>query len=263
MYATYNITDNRIKFYPENAPRLTPEQDKKRRELKFQWWPGRKCFTAIWSPYAEDWVKQFCEIDQDNSPDDIEARVSRYTKYADGAEAEAADAAERAITANTERRARLASNSALKQAERAEYWTNRIAGAIAHAQRHDSPRTCLNRIKGIEKDLRKFQKDMKFNDKMITLWKLPNLTREQALNIAGYDHITVYFTKDKYPKSTYEGASSIWGGLDGEIITVEQAISLAIPAHEKSLTYYARWVVHLTMRLQYEQEYYKALGGTL
>jgi hypothetical protein len=35
MYATFNITNNRFKVYPEGAPRLTPEQDTTRREYDF------------------------------------------------------------------------------------------------------------------------------------------------------------------------------------------------------------------------------------
>lgn len=223
MKATYNITNNRLFFYPETKERLTPEQDKERRSCAFQWWP-RGCFTAIWSPGAEDWIRSMgAEIEEDDTPDDVESRVERFGKYATNAEASAESAAERAMNATTARRAKLAENRAMNEAERAEYWTRRIAGAISRAQRHDNPQTCANRVKGLEADLRKHEREM---------------------------------NPQPYPRQIGQG-DDLWvdtGSGHGHWISPEN-----IPAH---VAYHARWVEHLKMLLEYERAYLDAVGGT-
>lgn len=223
MYATYNITNNRLFFFPETKERLTPEQDKERRSCAFQWWP-RGCFTAIWSPGAEDWIRSMgVEIGEDDTPDNLESRVERFEKYAANAEQSAESAAERATNATTARRAKLAESRALNEAERAEYWTRRIAGAISRAERHDSPQTCANRVKGLEADLRKHEREM---------------------------------NPQPYPRQIGQG-NDLWvdtGSGHGHWIDPEQ-----IPAH---VAYHARWVEHLKMLLEYERAYLDAVGGT-
>lgn len=158
MEATYNLTDNRLKLWPP-TDRLTAEQDAQRKATNFAWWPGRKCFAVTWSPQAEDFVKSFgIEITEDDTPDDLEARVERFQGYADRDERDADSAAQRVLSATTTRRAEQAEATATKKLDEARYWQQRIAGAIRHATHKDAPGTIARRIKTLEADLRKQQR---------------------------------------------------------------------------------------------------------
>lgn len=159
MKATYNITTNRFKVWFDE--RLSPEDYKRAKDCNFVWYPGQKCFSSIWYPQSEDFIKSFgIEIEEDDTPDDVESRVNRFEKYAEHAENEASAAQERALNANTERRQRLAAGRAESEIERAQHWADRIAGAIAHAAHKDSPRTIANRIKGLLTDLHRVERSI-------------------------------------------------------------------------------------------------------
>ena len=79
--ATYNITDDRFKFWP--AERLSPSDYAEAKACKFQWFPGQKCFSAIWRPQAEDFLARLgVEIEDVCEVDDVAARVERFDRYA-------------------------------------------------------------------------------------------------------------------------------------------------------------------------------------
>jgi hypothetical protein len=160
MKATYNLTTNRFKLYTGDE-RLTPEQVTEAKKCNFVFYFGQKCWSSIWYPQSEDFIKSLgVEIEEDDTPDNVEDRVSRYEKYADDATKAAEYASERLLKANTERRERLASNSAMNETERALYWNERIAGAISHAEYKDRPDVIARRIKVLEADLRRHERDL-------------------------------------------------------------------------------------------------------
>lgn len=259
-HASYNITNDRLKFYPPAGERLSPEDYERARGCKFQWWPGQKCFSAVWTPGAEDFIiAQGYTIEEDDSPDDVEARVNRFAGYAAGAEAEAAAAAERAMNATTERRERLASNTARNQAEEAEYWTRRISGAIAHAAYKDRPDVIARRIKGLEADKRRNEKHLKEARAFLALWQVTPITRERAVKLANFGGWMGL--SGKFPGSHYQGEQSLWGVLDKNEISPEDAQAFAVRAFEEAAAYDARWIAHLDMRLEYERAYCVAVGG--
>jgi hypothetical protein len=260
MNATYNLTNDRLKFYPDG--RLSPEDYKEAKANRFQWWPGQKCLSAVWSPEAEDFIKSFCDIEPDDTPDDVAARVERFADYADRSEENAAAAEDRAANATTRRRETLAQARAVNETEKAAYWQHRIAGAISHAAHHDNPRTCANRVKGLQADLRRWQKSQKENAALLTLWTTGEITDEKAKRLENYGGgPTVYYLKSEYPASTYEGASSVWSGLDSGIINGQQAAQLSINYHTEALARIARWIEHLQTRIEYETAYLAAVGG--
>src|SRR5258706_16448759 len=116
--ATFNITNNRFKVYPlQDGSRLTSAEDDERKRCNFQWYPGQKCFSAIYTPQAEDWILSFgVEIVEDDTPDDLEGGVERFSRYAENDERDAACAAQRASEATTARRLRLAQGTAAAKA---------------------------------------------------------------------------------------------------------------------------------------------------
>lgn len=258
MKATYNITTNKIKFAPP-AERLTPEQDKERRACNFVWYPGQKVFCAVWSPSAEDWIKSFgIEIEADDTPDDVEARVERFAGYADDAERSADSAREYANVATTEKRTERALNRAASEAERAEYWTHRIAASIAHAQRKDRPDVISRRIKGIEADLRKHTKNHEEALKWLARWQdVTPGDRDTAVKLANYG--SFYVTAPTSDNPTRQ--TSAWNALDTNQITPAEARTAALAHFSRSLDYTARWMEHLKMRIEYERAFLDNVGG--
>lgn len=225
MNATYNITNNRLFFWPEKGTRLPEDQYNAAKAAGFVWWP-RGCFTAIWSPAAEDWIRSHgLTLSEDDTPDNIEARVERFEKYAANDEQAATSAADRLAsgTAHTARQVRQAEGTAESKTEEAAYWHNRIAGAIAHAEHHDRPDVIARRIKGLDANLRKWI--------------------DQA-------------NPQPYSRDVGQG-NALWvgtGGRCGRWVQPEDVPAMVANAN--------RWIEHLTMRLEYERAYLKAAGGS-
>jgi hypothetical protein len=163
MKATYNITTNRFKVWFD--ARLTPEQYAESKRCNFVWYPGQKCFSSIWYPQAEDFIKSFgIEIEEDDTPDDVEARVNRFDKYAQRAETDSERSADYASRGDiTPRRAEAAERRATTEAEKAAHWNQRIAGAISNAQYKDRPDVIARRIKKIETDLHRAEREIKLS----------------------------------------------------------------------------------------------------
>lgn len=229
MRATYNITTNRFKVWFDN--RLTPEEYKKAKECNFVWYPGQKCFSSIWYPQAEDFIKSFgIEIEEDDTPDDIEARVNRFEKYAERSENDANRSAEYATHNDiTARRAEAAERRATTEAEKAAHWNRRIAGAISNAQHKDRPDVIARRIEGLEKERRK-------HTKTVNAWLEPELIAT-LINKHPYMQSKTQEERDAYIKERTE----------------EQEVN---SAHAK------RWIDHLNIRLEYERAYLEAVGGS-
>jgi hypothetical protein len=254
MNASYNITNDRLKFTPDT--RLPDELYKQVKAAGFQWWPGQKVFTKVWTPEAEDLMRTLgYTIDEDDTPDDLEARVNRFQNYAANDEATAASAAERVHTATTERRARMAESTAARALDEALYWQRRIAGAIQRAQYRDQPAVIARRIKGLQADLRKWQRAAEEHTTWSAKWAESDLSDKRALQLANYDPGHFYFTLG----DTRE--SSMWSALNDGRTNAANAAFLMIEAHAAALAHARRWIAHLTMRIDYETEYLKAVGG--
>jgi phospholipid N-methyltransferase len=273
MQATYSPEDNKIRLYA--SARLDPETYARVKAAGFAWAPKQEIFVApMWTPARADLAEELAgEIgDEDTSlAERAEERAERFEAYSDkrAADSERAQAAVAAIADNiplgqpilvghhSERRAR-------KDAERiqsgmakavtlwrtSEYWTRRAEGAIRHAKHKERPDVRARRIKGIEADLRKQQKATDQANKFVNAWQREGLTREQAMDIANYDHIQVR-TLDL----------SLWSALEREKVTAEEARDIAIRAHESGNTRRARWIEHYQLRLTYERAMLAAEGG--
>ena len=238
--AQYNITNNRLFFWPEEGTKLPEAEYQAVKKLGFQWWP-RGCFTTIWTPQAEDWISaRGIEIMADDEPDDVESRVNRYSGYADKAEAEAGYAARRAASATTDRRFEHASRAAERETERAAYWQHRIAGAVARLKQRDSYTTIQNRIKKLEADKRRHQKEVDLERKKIALWEQVTdyASAKSAANVAW--GCTV-------------GGHSLYTLLERKEIEWQEAQAKAIAAYKSGIGYYLRWIEHEDMRLEYER----------
>ena len=146
MQATYNICDDKLRASFD--ARLPEDQYKQIRAAGFSYWHGSKLFVAKWSVTAEDKLREFGieEIEDDDQPDDVEARVDRFSGYADNAEQSAESASNYAhslvegippgqpilVGHHSERghratlkRCDAAMRRALNESERAAYWNDR------------------------------------------------------------------------------------------------------------------------------------------
>ena len=179
--ATYNICDDKIRASFDE--RLSPEDYQAIKRAGFAYWRGSKLFVAKWSVYAEDKLREFgiTEIEDDDQPDDVEARVDRFSGYAENAERSAESASNYAhglvegipagqpilVGHHSERghRATLkrhdaAMRRALSESERAAYWNDRVANSIRHAKYKERPDVIARRIEGLEKDELKYTKEL-------------------------------------------------------------------------------------------------------
>jgi len=224
MHAIYNITNDRLCVWFDD--RLSAEQYEKARSLKFQWWPGRKCFSAVWSPSAEDFICSFgIAIEQDDTPDDVAARVERFAQRAEKTEAEA-ESTKRYLEerANTERRIRLAEGKLERTQSEAEHWQRRIDGAIRHAAHKERPEVIGRRILGLEADER--------------YWQMRGVPPSGEA-------------------TEYEGEKAFWVGHSRGGWWVKES---AFPAMNRNAW---RWLAHIADRLEYERASYEAAGGSL
>ena len=291
--ATYSPDDNKIRLYP--SARLDPETYGRVKAAGFKWAPAQKIFVApMWTPAREDLALELAgEIrDEDKTlAERAEERAERFEEYSEK-RADEADRAREAVGAiadniplgqpilvghHSERRARRDAEkieSGMRRAvnlwKTSQYWQGRAHSAIAHAKYKELPAVRYRRIKGIEADKRKAEKDIAEAQKFLKAWSTPGLTWKQARGIANYDHISPCFTLAEFPRkhpnaSTYEGATSLWSALgeaEGEgIIDAAKAAEIAIRAHSATIAWRERWIEHYTNRLAYENAMLGDQGG--
>ncbi|WP_261642995.1 DUF3560 domain-containing protein [Erwinia mallotivora] len=278
--ATYSPDDNKLRLYALH--RLDDEIYKRVNAAGFKWAPKQKLFVApMWTPAREDLLTELAgEIgDEDQSLfSRQEERAERFEDYSDKRAADSAqalDAVERITSAiplgqpilvghHSERRARRDAQRiengmrrAVNLFETSEYWTRRAAAALQHAAYKEKPAVRFRRIKKIEADLRKAEKDIARSEKFISVWSAQELTLARAIDIANYDHVSACYSLEKYPRpahrSQYEGSMGLYSGLTEEIITPEQARDISKKVHTRNIAWRRRWADHYRNRLTYER----------
>lgn len=251
MQATYNICDDKLRASFDE--RLSETDYKMIKAAGFTYWHGSKLFVAKWSVTAEDALIAFgFEIEDDDRPDDVEARVDRFSGYAENAERSAESASSYAhnlvagipmgqpilVGHHSERghratlkRCDAATRRALNESERAAYWNDRVAASIRHAKFKERPDVIARRIVGLEKDERKYAKE------------LSDTRRVELMARAFCD------AKYEAQRNNQE--------FDKESFRVEYAASW-----QNHCAWYQRWLDHAQMLLAYQRELYKQSGGT-
>lgn len=286
--ATYSPEDNKLRLYP--FARLDAETYSRVKEAGFSWAPKQGLFVApMWTPGREDLLIELCGEIGDEDTSLVERAEERAERFEDLSTARQHDA-ERAYESvsevanaiplgqpilvghHSEQRARKDAEKikngmrkAVSMWETSKYWEDRAKGAIRHAKYKERPDVRARRIKGIEADLRKSQKTKLQSEAALKLWSKPDLSRKHATAIANFDHISHCFTLADYPRqlpaSQYEGPMSLWSALEEEIITAEQAASIAIPVHQRTIARSERWIQHYENRLTYERAMLGEQGG--
>lgn len=170
--ATYCPEDDKLRLYVGRVSREEYEF------LRAEGWtstPKQSCdFVAVWTPSREATAIQYAGDvgDEDTPPTERAAdRAERFEGYREkrtGEATEYADSYEGAPVAGFQSQARAdradreitrMADKASDQWSKAEYWQRRTAGVIEHALHKQSPSVRMGRIKTIEADLRKAEKD--------------------------------------------------------------------------------------------------------
>ena len=275
--ATYSPEDNKLRL--SCLTRLDKPIYDRLKAAGFSWAPKQKFFVApMWTPERADLLIELCgEIgDEDTSlAERAEDRADRFEGYGENRkrDAESARKAVAAIADNiplgqpilvghhSERHARRDAKriengmrKTVRMWECAEYWTRRAAGAIRNAKYKERPDVRHRRIKGLEADLRKREKQIKEAETFTKLWQRPGLTAEQARAVANYDH--VYVMVEGKPSGCH-----LWSELDAGRMTPAAAAEIAIAAHARQIEWSRRWAAHIENRLAYERAMLAEGGG--
>lgn len=189
--ASYSVEDNKLRLYP--FARLSAEVYERVKSAGFTWAPKQELFVAgRWTPEREDLLIELCgEIDdEDYSATERAAdRAERFENYRDkraaeaGVSADTFDAGPQAFghqnRARAERQAKRHDRHrtyAVSQWSKAEYWQERTAGVIRNAMHKANPRVRRGRIKELEADQRRHEKDRAEYAERFALWsKVPTL----------------------------------------------------------------------------------------
>ena len=253
--ATYNLTTNRFKLWFAEGDRLPDDEYKEARALKMQFFYGQKCFSGIYSPRVEDFILRYIgEIEQDDTPDDVESRVERYQRYAERSE-EAAISAQNRQT-NTDRQARQAENTAEYEIEKARHWQERVAGAIANAASKDNTGTITRRIKKLEKHARKQTKIKEGREKWVKNWENMNVKDANGKELRTLESAVILARYDRGLPN--DADLKIQNGK----LFPEDAAKMATEIHVAAIEICDRWLNHLAQRIEYETAYLVAVGGS-
>jgi hypothetical protein len=256
--ATYSPEDNKLRLYA--STRLDPDTYAKVRAAGFIWAPKQELFVApMWTPEREDLLESLAgDIDDEDTSlaDRAEQRAERFDIYSEKRAADA-DRARKGVAAiadnipfgqpilvghHSERHARKDAEriengmrKAVKMWKTSRYWTDRAAGALAHARYKELPNVRARRIKKIEADKRRVEKNVASSAQRIRLWERVD-SRELALKVANVS-------------LGYE----VWSKLDRDEITWEDARKNAIAGHTRYIEHAKRWIEHYDNRLAYEK----------
>ncbi|WP_247455405.1 DUF3560 domain-containing protein [Bradyrhizobium sp. 174] len=209
--ATYSPDDNKLRLYA--SQRLDDETYARVKAAGFKWAPRQELFVKpTWSPGAEDLLIELCgEIgDEDTSlVDRAERRADRFEDYSEKrmADAERARKAVSEIADNipfgqpilvghhSEKHARrdkekidAGMRKAVQMWRTSQYWTARTTGAIQHAKYKELPAVRHRRIKGIEADRRKVEKETADAQRQLKAWLvvagITDAEKQRAMGLA-------------------------------------------------------------------------------
>ena len=284
--ASYSPDDDKIRIYP--AYRLPTDEYQQLKAAGFAWAPKQECFYAVWNPTREQVALQFAEEieDEDKSlVDRAEERADRFEAYSDNraADAQRAKAGVAAIADNipfgqpilvghhSEKHARKHAQQiengmrhAVKMWETAEYWTRRAAGALAHAKYKERPDVRARRIKGLEADKRKQEKNRSDLETVLRFWR-GELKKKDGGTIDVNPETALWFCGglDRHGVTLENGERywSAWSALQDGKTTVEELTRQRLAALPASIAHCGHWIQHIDNRLAYERAMLAEAGG--
>lgn len=288
--ASYLPEDDKIRLYVGRVPRdeynflraegwtSTPKQSE----------AGQGEFSAVWTPGREATALQYAGFigDEDTPPTERAAdRAERFGGYmakrADeaGQHADRYDSQPSAHGFQSERKAEKAAarhdrigDRATDQWSKAEYWQRRTAGVIEHALHKSSPGVRMGRIKTLEAELRKAQKEIenaaRHYRNMVKLSALEDPEQKTRL-VLQYVGSTSTWERYLHPRAaTLEteywrtNETSLYSLMTYELdpISGAEACALYFSDHGEPKVS-TQWSRHLELRLAYENQMLEAQGG--
>jgi phospholipid N-methyltransferase len=232
-----------------------------------------------WTPEAEDVALELCGEIGDEDTSLIERateRAERFNGYSANRKEDAENArqAVHAIADNiplgqpilvghhSERAARKdqerienGMRRAVKMWDTAEYWKDRAKGAIRNAAYKKDPFATARRIKTIEAEKRKEERELSETQFCLKAWSDPNLTLERAKNLANYHHSGEVTLRDGMKEW------SAWSALEDGKLTFQEVRDQSIPQFQERIKRAERWISHCDNRLAYERELLGDSGG--
>lgn len=278
--ATYCPEDNKLRLYVGRVPRDEYEK------LRVEGWtstPKQACnFVAHWTPERRDTALAYGDGfigDEDQSPAERAAdRAERFGAYRDKRTDEATGHADRydagplvhgyQSQARAERAAARHDRIADRAGDawsKAEYWQRRTAGVISHALYTSSASVRMGRIKELESEIRKAEKNRAEYVERRQCWidcaAMTDATEQtkRALILAGLERSWYEYTHPRTSKK-----ASLWHHMKHESetdkITGAEACALYL-AKFGELSSEGDWLTHYRLRLAYEMQMMEAAGG--
>ena len=294
MTATYSPEDNKLRLY--SVARLDADTYGRVKEAGFKWAPKQGFFVApMWTPSRENLLLDLCgEIgDEDTSLVDRAAeRAERFEEYS-GKRASDANSARAAVASiadnipfgqpilvghHSERHARKAAERiengmrrAVQMWETSEYWKERAAGALRHAKYKELPAVRHRRIKGLEADARKQQKNKEEAEMWLKLWldceaeQDAELQQQVALRISGM--CWLHLPRKEGDRKDFNQCPTAYDALRNAHPnlyaprTLAEVIDAAKKTYPATIAHCDRWLAHYENRLTYERAMLDEQGG--
>ena len=287
MQATYSPEDNKLRLYSHT--RLDSETYAKVKAAGFRWAPKQELFFApAWSPDREDLLLDLCDEigDEDTSlVARAEQRAERFETYSDNRAADAKNARE-AVSAiadniplgqpirvghHSEKHARRDAEKiengmrrAIKMWDQSKYWTDRAAGALAHAKYKEIPAVRARRIKTLVAEQRGRERDKAKAENQLKLWGEVD-SQEKALRLAGCHPDAGWLTCATVGDLRYHAYDVLRPDeeryKDCPAMTFEQVKEIAARRYPATISYCDRWIAHYSNRLAYERAMLAESGG--
>ncbi len=300
---TYSPDDNKLRL--EAAHDLDDATLQRVKAAGFSWAPKQQRFVApCWTPEREDLALELAgEIDDEDSSllDRAEDRASRFSLYSQRRhrEAEAATKAVSAIADNiplgqpilvghhSERHARRDAQRIENGMRRAvslwktsEYWQMRAQAALSHARYKERPDVRHRRIKTLEADRRRWERQKAECEGWLNLWNRiddPDSIKrrdgtatskpERALWVANQCHLQV--AAETPEGDLRNGFWTAWDVLQPDekrssrcpSMTPEEVQEVARRVYPARIATCERWIAHLDNRLTYERAMLEEQGG--
>lgn len=138
-----------------------------------------------------------------------------------------------------------------------KYWERRAAGALHHAKYKELPEVRARRIKTIEADKRKYEKNLAHAEKGLELWSKPDLTLEFALVVSGVYRFTMPRKEgDREDFNQLPDALTALSNYYPNLYaprTLAEVVERAKEFFPKNSAHCKRWLAHFENRLVYEK----------
>lgn len=263
--ATYSPEDNKLRLYTDE--RLDPETYARVKAAGFIWAPRQKLFVAPkWTPEREDLLLDLCEDIEDEEmtlEERAEVRAERFDGYSErrGAEAEIAREGVAKIAngiplgqpilvghhsarkaQKDAERIEAGMHRAVKLRDTARYWEARAEGVLHHAEYKALPTVRARRIKTLEAEQRKHQRDLKQAIARSAAWSKVAATEDPAAQLKLAINVALACHSWRTDDALKDGS-----------VTPAHAAEVAIGTATYAQRMADRWITHLTNRLAYER----------